>query len=218
MAERIAVVDYGAGNLRSVAKALEAAGRDTGRPVEVVVTSSAAEVRTADRIVLPGVGAFGQCATALRGAPGMTEALTRTVLEDQRPFLGVCVGMQLLATRGVEHGVHQGLGWIPGDVVKLAPANPALKVPHMGWAPVRMAAAGAGHAGLSTLADGGQTYFVHSYHFIPADRAHLLATYDFDGKVAAIIGRDNILGVQFHPEKSQTVGLGFLRAFLDWTP
>lgn len=218
MAERIAVVDYGAGNLRSVAKALETAARDSGRPVEVVVTASAADVSAADRIVLPGVGAFGQCAAALRSIVGMEEALTRSVFDDQRPFLGVCVGMQLLAKRGVEHGMHQGLGWIPGDVVKLAPANPMLKVPHMGWAPVRMTAAGSAHAILSTLPDGGQSYFVHSYHFVPADRQHLLGTYDFGGEVAAIIGRDNILGVQFHPEKSQTVGLNFLRAFLDWTP
>ncbi len=218
MAERIAVVDYGAGNLRSVAKALETAARDLGRSVEVVVTPSAQTVRSADRVVLPGVGAFGQCATALRSTPGMEEALIRTVFDDARPFLGVCVGMQLLAKRGVEHGLHQGLGWIPGDVVKLAPANPQLKVPHMGWAPVAMTIDGHAHKMLSTLPDGGQAYFVHSFHFVPADRRHLLATYDYGGEIAAIVGRDNILGVQFHPEKSQTVGLGFLRAFLEWAP
>ena len=218
MAERIAVVDYGAGNLRSVAKALETAARVVARSVEVIVTSSAAEVRAADRIVLPGVGAFGQCAAALRASPGMEEALIRAVFDDQRPFLGICVGMQLLATRGVEHGVHLGLGWIPGDVVKLAPDNPQLKIPHIGWAPVRLAPAGTDHAVASALGGGGQTYFVHSYHFVPTDHRHLLASYDYGSEVAAIIGRDNILGVQFHPEKSQTVGLNFLRAFLEWMP
>ncbi len=218
MAERIAVVDYGAGNLRSVAKALEAAGRTARRPVEVMVTSSAADVGAADRIVLPGVGAFAQCAAALQAVPGMKAALAQSVTEKGRPFLGICVGMQLLATRGVEHGVHLGLGWIPGDVVKLAPDNPQLKIPHIGWAPVRLAPAGTDHAVASALGNGGQTYFVHSYHFVPNDQRHLLASYDYGSEVAAIIGRDNILGVQFHPEKSQTVGLNFLRAFLEWMP
>ena len=218
MAERIAVVDYGAGNLRSVAKALEAAARNANRAVQIDVTSCAATVRAADRIILPGVGAFAQCANALRAIPGMEAALVQSAIEVGRPFLGICVGMQLLATRGVEHGVHQGLDWIPGEVVRLTPGDPQLKIPHIGWAPVRLSPSGTGHAVGSTLGNMGQTYFVHSYRFVPADNRQLLATYDYGGAVAAIVGRDNILGVQFHPEKSQTVGLNFLQAFLEWAP
>lgn len=218
MAERVAVVDYGAGNLRSVAKALETVARDAGRPLQVIVTASADTIRVADRIVLPGVGAFGQCAAALRALPDMEAALRERVLEGRAPFLGVCVGMQLLARRGTEHGVHQGLGWIPGEVVRLAPADPLLKVPHMAWSPVRLTLPGLEHPALNGIADGGQAYFVHSFRFAPTDRANLYATTDYGGEVAAIVGRDNILGVQFHPEKSQAYGLAFLRAFLDWRP
>lgn len=218
MAERIAVIDYGAGNLRSVAKAVEAAATDLGHEAQVIVTASAATVAGADRIVLPGVGAFGQCAAALRAVPGMEETLTAAVLAQGKPFLGVCVGMQLLAKRSTEHGVHQGLGWIPGEVVRLEPSDPMLKVPHMGWKPVAMTLEGLKHPALQAIGDRAQTYFVHSYHFRAADRRQLLATCDYGGEVAAIVGRDNILGVQFHPEKSQKVGLGYLHAFLKWKP
>ena len=218
MAERVAVVDYGAGNLRSVSKALEAVARENGRELQVIVTASADTIRAADRIVLPGVGAFGQCAAALRSLPDMEDALRERVLEARVPFLGVCVGMQLLARRGTEHGVHQGLGWIPGEVVRLEPADPMLKVPHMAWSPVRLTLAGLEHPALKGIEDGGQAYFVHSFRFTPADRGNLLGTCDYGGEVAAIVGRDNILGVQFHPEKSQAYGLGFVRAFLDWRP
>lgn len=218
MAERVVVIDYGAGNLRSVAKALETVARDRGRELQVIVTASADTVRAADRLVLPGVGAFGQCAAALRSLPGMEEALRERVLDGRVPFLGVCVGMQLLARRGTEHGVHQGLGWIPGEVVRLEPANPAMKVPHMAWSPVRLTLLGLEHPAVGGVEDGGQAYFVHSFRFEPADRTHLLGVCDYGGEVAAIVGRDNILGVQFHPEKSQAYGLAFLRAFLDWRP
>ncbi|MFC3714374.1 imidazole glycerol phosphate synthase subunit HisH [Sphingoaurantiacus capsulatus] len=218
MAERLAIVDYGAGNLRSVAKALETVARDMGRELQVIVTASADTIAAADRIVLPGVGAFGQCAAALRALPGMEAALERRVIEEGTPFLGVCVGMQLLARRGSEHGSHRGLGWIPGEVVRLAPSDLLLKVPHMAWSPVRLTAEGAAHPALSKLDDGGQAYFVHSYHFVPADGTQLLGTCDYGGEVAAIIGGGNILGVQFHPEKSQAYGLAFLRHFLEWRP
>ncbi len=218
MAERIAVIDYGAGNIRSVAKAIEKAAADKGHAIQLIVTASANIVAGADRIVLPGVGAFGQCATALRGLPDMEDTLNRVVIDGGKPFLGICVGMQLLARRGEEHGTHIGLGWIPGDVVKLNPADPMLKIPHMGWAPVRLKLAGMQHPALKNLPDGEQAYFVHSYHMKPAEHAHLLATCDYGGEVAAIVGRDNILGTQFHPEKSQAYGLAFLSAFLDWNP
>ena len=218
MAERLAIIDYGAGNLRSAAKALETAARELGREFQILVTGSADTVAGADRIVLPGVGAFGQCATALRAVPGMEATLTRAVIDEGKPFLGICVGMQLLARRGQEHGTHQGLGWIPGEVVKLDPHDPALKVPHMGWNPVSLKLAGLQHPALRDLEDGGQAYFVHSFHLEPAEHGHLLATCDYGGPVTAIVGRDNILGTQFHPEKSQAYGLAFLRAFLDWKP
>ncbi|MGB3721825.1 MAG: imidazole glycerol phosphate synthase subunit HisH [Pacificimonas sp.] len=218
MAQRIAVIDYGAGNLRSVAKALEVAAKDAGRGGQVVVTDSADAVKGADRIVLPGVGAFGQCATALRDVPGMIDMLNARVIERGVPFLGICVGMQLMARRGKEHGAHRGLGWIDGEVVKLDPVDPNLKIPHMGWSPVSMKLAGIRHDALGRLEDNGEAYFVHSYHFEPKNHADLLATCDYGGPLTAVIGRDNMLGTQFHPEKSQHYGLAFLKAFLDWIP
>ena len=218
MGQRIAVIDYGAGNLRSVAKAVERVAAERGRGGQVVVTDSAATVAGADRVILPGVGAFGQCATALRGLPGMIEALERRVVQQGIPFLGICVGMQLMARRGEEHGGHQGLGWIAGDVVRLDPHDPNLKVPHMGWSPVSMKLAGMRHGLLGALEDNGEAYYVHSFHFEPKDHGHLLATSDYGGPLTAIIGRDNMIGTQFHPEKSQRYGLAFLNAFLDWTP
>ena len=201
----VAVIDYGAGNLRSVAKAVEAAGG------EVVVTSDPQDVARADRIVLPGVGAFAHCMGSLQGVAGMIDALQRRVREEGTPFLGVCVGMQLLADRGTEHGVTDGLGWIGGEVVRLAPDEPGLKVPHMGWTDVARARD-------NPVVGTGTAYFVHSYRFAPADSADLVASCDYGGAFAAAVGRDNILGVQFHPEKSQAYGLGVLRAFLAWRP
>jgi len=209
MAETLAVVDYGAGNLRSVANALKAVAGS--RDLDIQVTANAGAVRAADRVVLPGVGAFGACINALRGIAGMEEALAAAVLERGRPFLGICVGMQLMATRGLEHGVHAGLGWIPGDVVRLDPADPRLKVPHMGWNQISLTRP-------HPLLREGEAYFVHSYHVRPADPAHCLATAVYGEPIAAAIGRDNMLGVQFHPEKSQAYGLALLDRFLDWKP
>jgi glutamine amidotransferase len=201
MSERIAVVDYGAGNLRSAARALAAAGAGA-----VEITSDPHRIASADRIVLPGVGAFAQCITALRGAAGIESALADAVLGRGTPFLGICVGMQLLATEGHEHGVHQGLGWLPGVVTRLAPDDAALKIPHMGWNRV----SAANDSGLAE----GDAYFVHSYRFDPEDAADVRATSDHGGVFPAIVARRNITGVQFHPEKSQAYGLAFLKGWL----
>ncbi|API59080.1 imidazole glycerol phosphate synthase subunit HisH [Tardibacter chloracetimidivorans] len=209
MAEKIAIVDYGAGNLRSVANALAVAAGT--RAVNVVTTGAPEDVRTADRVILPGVGAFGQCAAALRALPGMEDALEEAVVRKGRPFLGICVGMQLMADSGQEHGVHKGLGWIGGDVVRLQPADMGLKIPHMGWNRVEPATA-------PSPIEPGEAYFVHSYHFRVADPAHLAATTDYGQRITAAVARDNLLGVQFHPEKSQRYGLALLERFLDWNP
>ena len=206
MSERVALIDYGAGNLRSVHNALLAAGAE-----DVAVTADPAAVRTADRIVLPGVGAFGACIGALSAIPGMVDALEARVRREAAPFLGICVGMQLLADAGEEQGTHAGLGWIGGRVRALAPAEPALKVPHMGWNDVTPDRA---HA----LIERGEAYFLHGFAFDPADPADRLAATDHGGALTAAIGRDNIVGVQFHPEKSQAYGLGFLARFLAWRP
>ena len=202
----IALIDYGAGNLHSVHNALRAAGAQG-----VVVTSDAEVVRRADRIVLPGVGAFRACIEPLRAIPGMIEAMHEAVFDVGRPFLGICVGMQLLADAGEEFGRHEGLGWIPGTVRKIERADPAIKIPHMGWNDV---VAAREHA----LIEPGEAYFLHSYHFEAADSADVVATSDHGGPLVAAVGRDNILGVQFHPEKSQAYGLATLTRFLDWKP
>ena len=199
----VALIDYGAGNLHSVHNALKAAGAG-----DVRVTADAEEVARAERIVLPGVGAFGACASALRAVPGMIEALNDRVIGGGAPFLGICVGMQLMATRGLEFGEHPGLGWIAGDVALMAPADPAAKVPHMGWNDVVP-------AGAHPLVESGEAYFLHSYAFTGDD---VLATSAHGGPVVAAIGRDNLLGVQFHPEKSQRYGLALLERFLAWRP
>ncbi|WP_373489311.1 imidazole glycerol phosphate synthase subunit HisH [Blastomonas sp.] len=205
MAERVALIDYGAGNLHSVHNALKAVGAP-----DIAVTDDPAVVHSADRIVLPGVGAFAACMDGLRAIPGMVSALEARVLGDGAPFLGICVGMQLLATRGVEHGVHEGLGWIDGEVRALVPA-PGIKVPHMGWNDVVPKSG-------EPLIEQGEAYFLHGYHFIAADEADVAATTDHGGAVTAAVARANIIGVQFHPEKSQAYGLRLLRHFLDWTP
>ena len=217
MAQRVAVIDYGAGNLRSVAKGLEKVAPEVGG-AQVMVTASPSAVRAADRIVLPGVGAFGQCAAALRGLSGMVEALEDVVTRKGRPFLGICVGMQLMARRGLERGEHSGLGWIPGEVIKLDPADPQMKVPHMGWSAVSQKLSGLRHDLLGAMPDNGEAYFVHSFHFEPNNADHLLATCDYGQTVTAVVGRDNLIGTQFHPEKSQAYGLEFLRRFLEWKP
>ena len=206
MSERVALVDYGAGNLRSVENALRAAGA-----ADVAVTADPAVVRAADRIVLPGVGAFAACIGALSAVSGMVDALNAAVRGSGRPFLGVCVGMQLLADAGEEHGRHPGLGWIGGTVRLLTPANRALKVPHMGWNDVTSVTP-------HPLIVPGEAYFLHSYVFDVADPADLAAVTDHGGAVTAAIARDNMIGVQFHPEKSQAYGLAFLSRFLAWKP
>ena len=214
MSEKVVVIDYGAGNLRSVANALGvAAGLNGG--VEVEVSSDPKVIAKAKRIVLPGVGAFGQCIGALRERDGIETALTEAVLGRGVPFLGICIGMQLLATEGHEHGVHRGLDWIDGVVTRIEPGEAALKIPHMGWNTV---AHDSDHFALAPLPTNGSGYFVHSYRFAVSDPAMILATTDYGGEIAAIVGRDNILGVQFHPEKSQAYGLAFLRGFLEWRP
>ncbi len=207
MAASVALIDYGSGNLRSAQKALAHAG------AAVAVTSDPDAVLRAERIVLPGVGAFGDCMAGLAGIPGMIDALGEAVLARAKPFLGICVGMQLLASVGREFGEHAGLGWIPGEVVRLD--APGLKVPHMGWNELVVARP---HALFEGTAPGANVYFVHSYAMRPADGAHVLAMSDYGGPFAAAVGRDNIAGVQFHPEKSQAVGLALLGNFLKWRP
>lgn len=208
---RLCVVDYGSGNLRSAAKAFEheAQGR-----AEVIVTSDAAIVRDADRIVLPGQGAFGDCAAGLRAVPGMVEALEHAVLKRAVPFLGICVGMQLLASTGYEHGTHAGLGWLGGEVRKMEPADPALKLPQLGWNALDFA----GHPLLAGWPPGAHVYFANSYHYRPADSAHAIAHADYGGKIVAAVAKGNIAGTQFHPEKSQAIGLKLVSNFLSWTP
>jgi imidazole glycerol-phosphate synthase subunit HisH len=213
----VAIIDYGSGNLHSATKALERASREsTG--AAVFLTADPEVVAAADRIVLPGVGAFADCKAGLDGVPGMTEALTHVVREKGRPFLGICVGMQLLATRGLEHGTHAGLGWIDGDVAAIAPDDPSLKIPHMGWNTLDVARDHALLAGIPTGPDGWHAYFVHSYGFRPADAADTVATTDYGGPVTAVVARDTIVGTQFHPEKSQALGLALLANFLRWAP
>jgi len=209
VAEVVALVDYGAGNLHSVANALKAAGCD-----DVSVTSDPAVVRAADRIVLPGVGSFKACAQGLAALPGMIEAMAERVHVGGAPFLGICVGMQLLATRGVEHGVTEGLGWIPGEVRAILPADPAIKVPHMGWNDVEPMP----HADGAQLIAPGEAYFLHSYHLVPDEGRDIAAMTDHGGGLIAAVARATVLGVQFHPEKSQAYGLALLARFLEWKP
>lgn len=208
------LVDYESGNLHSAQKAFErmAAEVDGGA---VIVSSRPEDVLRADRIVLPGDGAFPACRRALDAVTGMSEALHEAVIDNGRPFLGICVGMQLLATTGHEYTETPGLGWIDGDVVRISPGDPRLKVPHMGWNDMVI---GRPHPVLDGLRTGDHAYFVHSYRFEVADPAHVLAHVDYDGPIAAIVGRDTILGMQFHPEKSQSAGLRLIGNFLRWTP
>jgi glutamine amidotransferase len=212
----VVIVDYGSGNLHSAQKAFEKMAADAGMRVEV--TSDAEKVRRAERIVLPGVGAFADCRRGLDSVPGMAEALEETVIRGGRPFLGICVGMQLLASRGLEHGVATGLDWIPGDVVAIETQSSDLKVPHMGWNTLSPRQEHALLKGIPTGDDGLHAYFVHSYHLKAADPALVVATTDYGVELTAIVGRDNIAGTQFHPEKSQKLGLALIANFLRWTP
>lgn len=211
--ETVALIDYGSGNLRSAAKAIERAAGEADASYTVLVTSDADAVRRADRVVLPGVGAFADCKRGLSEVPGMLEALEEVVHRRGRPFLGICVGMQLMAERGREYGVTEGLGWIPGEVAKLEPADPALKIPHMGWNELNIRRP---HPVLAGLPEGSHAYFVHSYQFRLADPDTLIASADYGGPFAAVVGRDNLVGTQFHPEKSQATGLALIANFLRW--
>ncbi|MFS2011472.1 imidazole glycerol phosphate synthase subunit HisH [Azospirillum sp. CT11-132] len=211
--ETVALIDYGSGNLRSAAKAIERAAGEAESSYNVIVTSDADAVRHADRVVLPGVGAFADCKRGLSEVPGMLDALEEVVHRRGRPFLGICVGMQLMAERGREYGVTEGLGWIRGEVVKLEPADPTLKIPHMGWNELNIRRP---HPVLAGLPEGAHAYFVHSYQFKPADPDTLIASADYGGPFAAVVGRDNLVGTQFHPEKSQATGLALIANFLRW--
>ncbi|MEW4447353.1 imidazole glycerol phosphate synthase subunit HisH [Qipengyuania sp. JC766] len=204
----VALIDYGAGNLRSVDNALRAVGAD------VCVTADAEAVLRAGRIVLPGVGSFGACAQGLRAIPGMVEALEQRVRRDGAPFLGICVGMQLLATQGLEFGAVAGLDWIAGAVVKVEPGDDAVKVPHMGWNDVMLPQ----HRRVHPVIESGEAYFLHSYHFVPTDGTHIAALTEHGGPLVAAVAHENILGLQFHPEKSQRYGLSILERFLEWAP
>ena len=208
------LVDYESGNLHSAEKAFQRMAAEVGGG-EILISARAEDVARADRIVLPGDGAFPACRDALAAVPGMIEALTDAVIARARPFLGICVGMQLLATRGLEYRETPGLGWIGGTVERIAPADPALKVPHMGWNDMVIDRP---HPVLDGLETGEHAYFVHSYQFHLDDPAHLVAHVDYGGPVTAIVGRDNILGTQFHPEKSQAAGLRLIGNFLRWSP
>jgi imidazole glycerol-phosphate synthase subunit HisH len=208
----LALIDYGSGNLASAAKAL---ARAANGKTEIVTTADPQVVKEAERVVLPGVGAFADCMRGLAAVPGMVEALREKILKEGAPFLGICVGMQLLATVGVEFGRHAGLGWIAGEVVKITPSDPALKIPHMGWNELNIEQR---HPLLNGIASGAHAYFVHSFQLKPALPEDLIATTDYGGPLTAMVGNENIAGTQFHPEKSQATGLKLLENFLSWRP
>jgi glutamine amidotransferase len=210
-----AILDYGSGNLRSAAKAFERAAAESGATTEIRVTQSPEIVAAADHVVLPGVGAFGDCRRGLAAVPGLEAALREAVIDRGRPFLGICVGMQLMAERGREFVVTEGLGWIAGEVVPITPADSGLKIPHMGWNDITIAAA---HPLFDGIRSGDHAYFVHSYHFRLADPTDLVACVDYGSPLAAVIARDNLAGTQFHPEKSQKAGLRLIANFLRWHP
>jgi imidazole glycerol-phosphate synthase subunit HisH len=214
----VAIVDYGSGNLHSAAKAFERAARDGGHEQPIVVTSDPDAISRADRIVLPGVGAFADCRHGLDEIAGMVDALEQSVRKKGRPFFGICVGMQLLAERGREYQVTPGLGWIAGEVDRIAPSNPDLKIPHMGWNTLNVIKPHPLLEGIPTGANGLHAYFVHSYELKPSQRGDLVAQADYGGPLTAIVGRDNMVGTQFHPEKSQRLGLALIANFLKWQP
>ena len=214
----VAIIDYGSGNLHSAAKAFERAAREEGLNEPIMVTSDPEEVRRADRVVLPGVGAFADCRRGLDAVGGMVEALNDSVRARARPFLGICVGMQLMAERGREYEVIPGLGWIPGEVDRIAPSDPTLKIPHMGWNTLRVNRAHDLLEGIATGDKGLHAYFVHSYHLVPEDEDVLVARTDYGGPITALIAKNNMAGSQFHPEKSQKLGLALIGNFLKWKP
>jgi glutamine amidotransferase len=215
MTDTVAIIDYGSGNLRSAAKAFERAAAEAGLDYAVNVTAAADDLTRASHVVLPGVGAFADCKAGLAAVPGMMDALEVAVRQAGKPFLGICVGMQLMANRGLEHGSHKGFGWIAGDVAPLTPTDPALKIPHMGWNDL---IAGTTHPVLAGIETGDHAYFVHSYAFQPTNGADLMMTCDYGGTVTAVVGRENMIGTQFHPEKSQQTGFKLITNFLHWRP
>lgn len=215
---RVAIIDYGSGNLRSATKAFERAAREAGIDAVIDLTDSAEAVASADRIVLPGVGAYADCRRGLDAVNGMHEALVEAVERKARPFLGICVGMQLMSSRGLEKSVTQGLGWIKGDVVEMTPNDPSLKIPQIGWNTLDLRHAHPLFQGIATGKDGLHAYFVHSYHLAAERASDVIATTDYGGAMTAVVGRDNMVGTQFHPEKSQTLGLRLIANFLAWKP
>ncbi len=212
----VAIVDYGSGNLRSAAKAFDRAAAESGAGESIVVTAEAERVAGADRVVLPGVGAFADCKAGLAALDGMIEALEEAVIRRARPFFGICVGMQLMARVGREHGDHDGLGWIDGEVVAIEPRQGRLRIPHMGWNELEFEQAG--HPVFAGIADGDHAYFVHGYRLVCARAEDTLARVDYGGPITAAVGRDNLVGTQFHPEKSQAAGLRIIANFLAWRP
>ncbi|RWH69021.1 imidazole glycerol phosphate synthase subunit HisH [Mesorhizobium sp.] len=215
---RVAIIDYGSGNLRSATKAFERAAREGDIAATIELTADAERVRSADRIVLPGVGAYADCAAGLHAVPGMWEAVEEAAIAKGRPFLGICVGMQLMSERGLEKTITKGLGWIAGDVKEIKPSDPALKIPQIGWNTIDLTRAHPLFSGIETGPKGLHAYFVHSYHLDAKSPAELLATADYGGPVTAAVARDNLAGTQFHPEKSQALGLALITNFLKWRP
>ena len=216
--QRLVIIDYGSGNLHSAAKAFERAVRESEANVSIAVTADPAEVLAADRIVLPGVGAFADCKSGVDAVAGMGEALEESIRGKGRPFLGICVGCQLMAERGLEFRTTAGFGWIKGDVKVIEPKDPTLKVPHMGWNTLTIINDHPLLQGISTGPQGLHAYFVHSFHFVTSDRSALVAETDYGGPVTAMVAKDNIAGTQFHPEKSQTLGLRLIANFVKWRP
>jgi glutamine amidotransferase len=214
----VAIVDYGSGNLHSAVKAFERAAREGASGQAIVVTSDPETVRRAERIVLPGVGAFADCRRGLDAVPGMVDALEEGVRRKGKPFFGICVGMQLMAERGREYQVTEGLGWIAGEVDKIAPDDAGLKIPHMGWNTLETRKPHPLFEGIALGPQGLHAYFVHSYQLKPTERGDLLAETDYGGLLTAVVGRDNMVGTQFHPEKSQKLGLALIANFLKWKP
>jgi imidazole glycerol-phosphate synthase subunit HisH len=216
--QRVAIIDYGSGNLHSAAKAFERAASEGGADAQIHVTADPKAVTSADRIVLPGVGAFADCKRGLEAVPGMREALENVVRQKGRPFLGICVGMQLMATRGLEFEVTDGLNWIAGEVRAIEPVDPELKIPHMGWNTLRIINLHPLLGGIPTGPNGLHAYFVHSFQLVPESRSAIVAETDYGGPVTAMVAHDNMAGTQFHPEKSQALGLELIANFLRWRP
>ena len=215
---RVAIIDYGSGNLKSATKAFERASREAGLGAEILLTSEAEKVRGADKIVLPGVGAFADCRAGLDAVDGMVDVLHEKVRDGGTPFLGICVGMQLMATRGLEKTTTDGLDWIAGDVVEMTPSDPMIKIPQIGWNTLQTRRDHPLLDGITTGDDGYHAYFVQSYHLQAEDPGNIVATTDYGMDVTAIVARDNMVGTQFHPEKSQTLGLALIANFLRWKP